>query len=112
MSCVLHVIKTGIILTEFQSGAFNHTLLEICARNFRPYILCFTCNKTGMIFHVFICQDMESYLSEHTSENRATIEELKQEMIVNSILSDMVKTESDEYVQRLETLEKQVLTET
>lgn len=68
--------------------------------------------KTGMIFDVFICQDMESYLSEHTSENRATIEELKQEMIVNSILSDMVKTDSDEYVQRLETLEKQVLAET
>ncbi|XP_052810329.1 dystrophin-like isoform X2 [Mya arenaria] len=51
--------------------------------------------------------DMESYLRDHTSENRATIEELKQEMIVNSVLSDLVKLESDQYVRRLESLEKQ-----
>ena len=47
-------------------------------------------------------------MSQHTTENRATIEELKQEMIVNSILSDMVKVESDQYVNRLTHLEKQV----
>ena len=51
---------------------------------------------------------MESYLREHTTENRATIEELKQEMIVNSVLSDLVKTQSETYVKRLENLEKQV----
>ncbi|XP_053396069.1 dystrophin-like isoform X7 [Mercenaria mercenaria] len=51
--------------------------------------------------------DMESYLSQHSSENRATIEELKQEMIVNSILTDLIRTESEQYVKRLDTLEKQ-----
>ncbi|XP_052240299.1 dystrophin-like isoform X2 [Dreissena polymorpha] len=51
--------------------------------------------------------DIESFTSEHTTENRALIEELKQEMIVNSILSDQVTSESDVYVKRLENLEKQ-----
>lgn len=51
---------------------------------------------------------MESYVSGHSSENRATIEELKQEMIVNSILSDLVKNEAEQYVKRLEILETKV----
>ena len=65
----------------------------------------------GVIFMLLLLflQDMESYLSQHSSENRATIEELKQELIVNSILTDLVKTESEKYVNRLDTLEKQVM---
>ena len=63
-----------------------------------------------MFYIVSIFQDLESYLSQHTSENRATIEELKQEMIVNSILSDLVKKESENYVKRYENLESQVTT--
>ena len=47
-------------------------------------------------------------MRQHTSENRATIEELKQEMVVNSILTDLVRTEADQYVDRMEVLEKQV----
>ena len=47
-------------------------------------------------------------MSQHTTENRALIEELKQDLIVNSILEEQVRQQSADYVQRLETLEVQV----
>ena len=47
-------------------------------------------------------------MNQHTSENRALIEELKQDLIVNSILEEQVKQQSNEYTERLETLEIQV----
>ena len=53
-------------------------------------------------------QDLESYMSQHTTENRALIEELKQDLIINSILEEQVKQQSADYVQRLEALEVQV----
>lgn len=53
-------------------------------------------------------QDLESFMSQHTNENRALIEELKQDLIVNSVMEEQVKQQSTEYTQRLETLEVQV----
>ena len=47
-------------------------------------------------------------MNQHTSENRALIEELKQDLIVNSILEEQVKQQSNEYTERLATLEIQV----
>ena len=37
-------------------------------------------------------------MNQHTSENRALIEELKQDLIVNSILEEQVKQQSSEYI--------------
>ena len=47
-------------------------------------------------------------MGQHTSENRALIEELKQDLIVNSILEEQVKQKSAEYTERLEALQLQV----
>ena len=47
-------------------------------------------------------------MNQHSSENRALIEELKQDLIVNSILEEQVKQQSTDYVHRLEALEIQV----
>ena len=72
-------------------------------------------NLEDIIFCQDVCsfkqslfQDLESFMNQHTTENRALIEELKQDLIVNSILEEQVKQQSTEYAERLEKLELQV----